>query len=330
MTQETRKVWSLYKITNVVNNKVYIGQAADISKRWSDHRRAFKLNKPKQAIHYAFIKYNLKNFIFEVIVSCKTQEDANEIETLLVTQYDSFISNNKGYNVTFGGNNAPKSEEWKQSIRNWHASQTEEQKEILNKKRSEAILKQIETQGPPGLGSKRTDEQRANMSLVQKSLDKDKIYTEEVRQRMSEAHIGIKDSEETKQKKSEIQKLKWEQRMVSTEEPKCSVPNCNVLGFYIQYRIIDGVRYCFNHGQKLKRSGTLEPSPKHIQNNFTEEERKKCGQANIGKIPHNKISFTDEQVKLILDFSRSIKSLSREFHVTEKVIARIRKDNNKI
>ena len=59
----------------------------------------------------------MENFTFEVIASCKTQDDANYIETELVKQYDSYISTNKGYNVTLGGMNAPKSEEFKQMMR---------------------------------------------------------------------------------------------------------------------------------------------------------------------------------------------------------------------
>jgi group I intron endonuclease len=97
----------------LINGKVYIGQAADVSKRWSDHRRKVESNKPQQVIHRAMIKYGLDNFSFEVIANCKTLDDANEIETALVKQYDSFIRNGKGYNATLGGMNAPKSDEWR-------------------------------------------------------------------------------------------------------------------------------------------------------------------------------------------------------------------------
>ncbi|MGI0058129.1 MAG: GIY-YIG nuclease family protein [Nitrosotalea sp.] len=36
------QIWSLYRITNKVSGKIYIGQAADVSKRWYDHRNAAK------------------------------------------------------------------------------------------------------------------------------------------------------------------------------------------------------------------------------------------------------------------------------------------------
>lgn len=103
----------IYKITNLINGKIYIGQARNVAKRWSDHRAACKHNRPTQAIHRAFIKYGLENFTFEVIASCKTQDDVNEIETICVKQYDSY---RKGYNNTNGGSNAPKTEEWKAKV----------------------------------------------------------------------------------------------------------------------------------------------------------------------------------------------------------------------
>lgn len=112
----TEKIWKLYCITNLINNKVYIGQTIDVSKRWSDHRKAFNNLNPTQIIHHAMIKYGIENFLFEVIASCNTQDNANELETLLVSQYDSHISAGKGYNATLGGMNSPKTDQWKKKI----------------------------------------------------------------------------------------------------------------------------------------------------------------------------------------------------------------------
>lgn len=121
MTIETPTIWSLYRITNKINGKVYIGQAQDYKHRWSDHRLAVRGNKPTQIIHHAMIKYGIDNFDFEVIASCKTQDDANYTETELVEQYGSFVRNG-GYNATLGGMNAPKTEEWKQKLRDHWAN----------------------------------------------------------------------------------------------------------------------------------------------------------------------------------------------------------------
>lgn len=113
MITETSKTWSLYRIANKINGKVYIGQAINIFKRWYDHRKAVRLNQPTQVIHRAMIKHGIDNFEFEVIASCKNQDDANYLETELVKQHDSFTN---GYNATLGGVNAPKTEEWKRKI----------------------------------------------------------------------------------------------------------------------------------------------------------------------------------------------------------------------
>jgi group I intron endonuclease len=104
----------LYKVINQINGKIYIGQTSNLSKRWNEHKFAVKNNRPMQIIHHAFIKYGLDNFKFEHIASCQIQAEANEIETLLILQEDSFVPN--GYNSTLGGANAPKTEEQKRKI----------------------------------------------------------------------------------------------------------------------------------------------------------------------------------------------------------------------
>jgi len=252
MIQETQKIWSLYKITNLINGKVYIGQATDVSKRWHDHRRAFKLNKPMQAIHYALIKYGLDNFEFIVVACCKSQDDANFTETALVSQYDSFIKNGNGYNVTLGGMNAPKTDEWKQAMKAWRESLSEKEKAKIKEKQSEATVRQIVEKGHPAVGRIVTQEEK---ELHRKARLKNPIeYTEEIRQHMSEAHIGIKDSEETRQKKSESAKEAWEKRIDYSR--KCEVPGCEVSG-KAKYKIIDGVRYCNKHGLRMLRRGSL-------------------------------------------------------------------------
>jgi group I intron endonuclease len=107
----------LYRITNQVNGKVYIGQTINSHSRWRDHKREARQEQPKMIIHRAMKKHGIENFVFEIIATCKTQDDANETETVLVKQYESHVSIGKGYNVSNGGNNAPKTEAWRQQAR---------------------------------------------------------------------------------------------------------------------------------------------------------------------------------------------------------------------
>lgn len=250
---ERTQIWSLYRITNKINGKIYIGQAADLSKRWSDHRRAVRLNKPTQVIHHAMIKYGLDNFEFEVIASCKTQDDANFLETELVEQHDSFVANDKGYNATYGGMNAPKSEVFRQMMRDWHASLTPEERAEISRQQSEATIRQIAEKGHPATGRIVSEEEK---ELHRKARLENPIeYTEELRQKMSEAHIGLKDSEETKQRKSESATEAWEKRIDYSR--KCEAPGCDVSG-KAKYKIIDGIRYCNKHGLRMLRYGRLD------------------------------------------------------------------------
>ena len=87
----------IYKITNLINGKMYIGQSIDIEKRWEEHK--FYSGKENTAIQSAFKKYGISNFSFEVIEECLREElDAKEI--YWIAKYDSF---NNGYNLTQGG-----------------------------------------------------------------------------------------------------------------------------------------------------------------------------------------------------------------------------------
>ena len=59
----------IYKITNLINNKIYIGQSVDIKKRWATHKRqAFIKGKEYDKYLYRAIrKYGIDNFSFEII-----------------------------------------------------------------------------------------------------------------------------------------------------------------------------------------------------------------------------------------------------------------------
>lgn len=88
----------IYKITNKLNNKCYIGQSIDIERRWKEHIASIKSKKQNQ-IYLAFRKYGLTNFSFEIIELCEEQ-DLDEKEMYWIKYYDSY---NNGYNMTIGG-----------------------------------------------------------------------------------------------------------------------------------------------------------------------------------------------------------------------------------
>lgn len=83
----------IYKITNLVNGKFYIGQSRDVSTRWKAHTRALNKNSDESVIRMAFAKYNLReqvskpgvfgDFSFEIIEIC-TEEELIERETYYI------------------------------------------------------------------------------------------------------------------------------------------------------------------------------------------------------------------------------------------------------
>lgn len=100
----SEKICGIYKITNLVNGKVYIGQSQDIYIRWYDHKKSSRKKKKNIALYYAFAKYGIENFSFEIVEECPLEE-LDEKEILYIKKYNSYINweNANGYNMTVGG-----------------------------------------------------------------------------------------------------------------------------------------------------------------------------------------------------------------------------------
>lgn len=92
----------IYKITNKIDGKSYIGQSRNIEKRWQAHRtKSFQENDHSYntPFYRAIRKYGIDNFTFEIIEECKISE-LNEKEKYWIQKYDTFFN---GYNLTLGG-----------------------------------------------------------------------------------------------------------------------------------------------------------------------------------------------------------------------------------
>lgn len=87
----------IYKITNLINGKVYIGQTiSTIQKRFSKH-----CGGENQLISRAIKKYGVDNFKVEEIDRADTREELDEKEVYWIKHYNSRTPN--GYNVEGGG-----------------------------------------------------------------------------------------------------------------------------------------------------------------------------------------------------------------------------------
>lgn len=91
----------VYQITNLINNKIYIGITIDYKKRWGAEKSYPKDPKKRQVIHHAIHKYGAENFRFEVLHSGLSPEEASDLEQQLIQEKNSLVPN--GYNVSKGG-----------------------------------------------------------------------------------------------------------------------------------------------------------------------------------------------------------------------------------
>lgn len=94
----------IYKITNKINNKSYIGQSKNIEKRFDNHKQRAFVNTENnkeydKALYRAFRKYGLENFSFEILEECQ-EKDLLEKEKNWIRELDTFRN---GYNETEGG-----------------------------------------------------------------------------------------------------------------------------------------------------------------------------------------------------------------------------------
>lgn len=91
----------IYKITNKINGKSYIGQTIQSVKERFYQHCAIKCNQAvlNMAIHKAISKYGKANFTLEVIEEVEST-NLNEREKYWIKYYDSY---NNGYNSTEGG-----------------------------------------------------------------------------------------------------------------------------------------------------------------------------------------------------------------------------------
>ena len=104
----------IYKITNRINGKVYIGQTIQtLKKRWQRHGWKSEVRK-NMPITLAIVKYGKKNFDIEIIDKCGSQDELNRLELHYAIFYNTFAPN--GYNLRAGNGRGSMSEEIKRKI----------------------------------------------------------------------------------------------------------------------------------------------------------------------------------------------------------------------
>lgn len=182
----------IYKTTNLINGKIYIGQDTKNNQNYLGSGKILK---------YSINKYGKDNFIKEILEYCKNIDELNEREKYWITELNS-TNREIGYNVTFGGQSG-----WMLGLKH-----TEDTKLNYSIKRKGVLIG--EKNGM--YGKKHTDESKKKMSNPKFGSDNGmygKKHSEETKNKMSNKLIGEanpfygkKHSEETKQKMSETAK----------------------------------------------------------------------------------------------------------------------------
>jgi group I intron endonuclease len=192
MDKTKQLIIGVYKISNIVSGRYYIGYSTNINKRFTVHRSKLK----KNCHDNIFLQraYNLDGedkFNYEIIHICNSEEEAKTIEL----QYLNNLSiRDKIYNLNYNNSGG--------DLLTNHPDK--------DKIREKIIKSHAETVG------KMTTEERKEKygKLGEKNGMYGKTHTEEARKIFSEVHKGNtyrkgkKASEETKQKMSENAKLK--------------------------------------------------------------------------------------------------------------------------
>lgn len=133
----------IYKITNKVNLKVYIGQSNNIYQRWRSHRSSLKSGyRENSHLVNAWRKYGEPNFDFEILEKCSLEE-LDEKERYWISNYES-CDREKGYNKESGGNlNKILSIETRHKISKNHADVCGINNSYYGKKHSDETRKKI-------------------------------------------------------------------------------------------------------------------------------------------------------------------------------------------
>ena len=176
----------VYKITNLVNGKVYIRASKRIENRWSEHRNGYT------TIAEDLKAYGLENFKFEILLECP-EDMLAQWERDMICLYDA-DDPEKGYNCK---NDRPYSLKRNESLKGRpHASFSEETKRKMSESHK----------GKPAWNKGKSGS----------------TFSEEHKRKISEAlkgrpanNRGVPHSEEVKRKISEASRLYWQKKRES-------------------------------------------------------------------------------------------------------------------
>lgn len=162
----------IYKITNTVNGKSYIGKTIySLERRWYDHCLRARIGSSFH-LHRAIRLYGSEKFNVEILREIRNPKGLNHAEIFFIKRFDTFRN---GYNMTVGGDGL--------GYNFRHTDASKRKMSLAARRRKPAGM----------LGKHHSLEARKKMSLAKlgrPSKLKGKHYSEEIRHKMSLAHRG--------------------------------------------------------------------------------------------------------------------------------------------
>lgn len=184
------KKFYIYKITNTINDKIYIGQTNDFNRRKSQYKHACK-DQPDQFITKAMLKYGFDNFVMEIIDTLNSREEANIKEEEYMLLYDS-RNLEKGYNIATGGGVFGLTESIKikisEKLKEHYKHNVSKMKgRVYSQEHREAISRGSMGKKGTNLGKKFTQEHRDKIRIA----NTNKTHTPETRAKLALIKKGI-------------------------------------------------------------------------------------------------------------------------------------------
>lgn len=101
--QSSKRIRGIYKITNEINGKCYIGKSEDLGQRIRNHIKMIRGFRHRNVhLENAIEKYGVHNFSIEILEFLEENDDINEKEKHYIELYKSY-DREYGYNLTKGG-----------------------------------------------------------------------------------------------------------------------------------------------------------------------------------------------------------------------------------
>jgi len=187
----------IYKATNLITGKSYIGQTTkDLNSRI--HKHIISSKNPKLLFHRTINKYGFDSFKWEIIESnLKNIKELNEKEIFYVIKYDTYYPN--GYNLSIGGGSNSGYHHSEETRKMFSKQKAGGKHPFFGKKRpdhSRTMKGRYSGSNHPIYGKHLSNETKAKISLSGKG----RIFTEEHKRKIGAAHKGKFVSMETRKK----------------------------------------------------------------------------------------------------------------------------------